>query len=498
MRRYGIESCTDDRTFAQLSVYFENGVRSMAGSTALLVTRNSLLAREIHQIGSEHRGLRIETCFQEVAAEKYLQQGEVALLLLHLTSATEAAIMQLASAAADMPAPAATVVLAEPDCAHHESAVLDGGAVDFVCLPADLGRVGRMLQDAIAVDRCEEPTQTMAPVTEEPPVDPFFNVHAPEMVELMEQVRRVAPQDTTLLFTGETGTGKTRLARLVHEFSPRAKEPFLVVDCGALSANLIESEMFGHVRGAFTGADRDRAGKLAAAGKGTLLLDEVNSLPLPLQAKLLRAVDERVFEPVGSNKPQALRARLIAVSNTPLEPEVTAGRFRSDLYYRLNVVGFFLPPLRDRRSAIAPLAAQFVAEFAGRNRPDVRGLSAAAVRALEGYAWPGNVRELRNVIERAVALCPGPEVQPRDLPEAVRAAPCRPLATSAWPALAAPTPLPTQPATLAQTREETEIRRIQEALLKHRNNRRRAAAELGISRMALYKKLHKYGLMELT
>src|SRR5207248_209117 len=257
-----------------------------------------------------------------------------------------------------------------------------------------------------------EPPADTAPASNA--ADPFFCVMAPEMVELMEQVRRVAPQDTTLLFTGQTGTGKTRLARLVHEFSPRRDQPFLVVDCGALSPTLIESEMFGHVRGAFTGADRDRAGKLAAAGSGTLLLDEINSLPLPLQSKLLRVVDERVFEPVGSNKPQPLRARLIAVSNAPLDREVDAGRFRSDLFYRLNVVGFYLPPLRDRRAAIAPLAAQFLAEFAARNRPDVRGLSSAAVRALEAYGWPGNVRELRNVIERAVALCPGPDVQPRD------------------------------------------------------------------------------------
>ncbi len=144
--------------------------------------------------------------------------------------------------------------------------------------------------------------------------------------------------------------------------------------------------MFGHVRGAFTGADRDRSGKLAAAGNGTLLLDEINSLPLTLQAKLLRAVDERVFEPVGSNKQQPLRARLIAVSNAPLEPEVAAGRFRSDLYYRLNVVGFFLPPLRDRRSAIAPLAEQFVTEFAARNRPDVTGLATTALRAWKDTA----------------------------------------------------------------------------------------------------------------
>ena len=255
--------------------------------------------------------------------------------------------------------------------------------------------------------------------------DPFLGGMAPEMAGLemaglAEQIRRVAPQDITLLFTGETGTGKTCLARTVHELSPRRGQPFLVVDCGSLSPSLIESEIFGHVRGAFTDANRDRAGKLAAAGGGTLLLDEVNSLPLTSQAKLLRAVDDRVFEPVGSNTTQPLRARLIAASNVPLDREVEAGRFRSDLYYRLNVVGFRLPPLRDRRQAIAPLVAQFVMEFAARNRPDVRGLARAAMRALEEYAWPGNIRELRNVIERAVALCAGPEVLLRDLPEAVR------------------------------------------------------------------------------
>ena len=211
------------------------------------------------------------------------------------------------------------------------------------------------------------PQQRTRPAANE---DPFFGVQSAVKSEFTEQVRRVAPQDVTLLFTGETGTGKTRMARLVHMLSPRRAEPFMVVDCGSLSPTLIESEMFGHIRGAFTGADRDRQGKLAAAGGGTLLLDEINSLPLPLQSKLLRVVDERVFEPVGSNKPQVLRARLIAVSNAPLDREVEAGRFRSDLFYRLNVVGFYLPPLRDRRPAIAALAAQFLADFAATNRPD--------------------------------------------------------------------------------------------------------------------------------
>jgi two-component system response regulator HydG len=316
------------------------------------------------------------------------------------------------------------------------------------------------------------------------------------MAELMEQVRRVVPQETTLLFTGETGTGKTRLARLIHELSPRRDEPFLVVDCGALSSSLIESEIFGHMKGSFTGADRDRPGKFAAVGRGTLLLDEINALPMPLQAKLLRAVDERVYTPVGSNKSEPIHARLIAISNAPLDHEVAAGRFRSDLYFRLNVVGFFLPPLRDRRSAIVPLAHKFLAEFVSRSRPDIQGFTGDALRSLAEYDWPGNVRQLRNVIERAVALSAGPNIQLADLPESIRVP--TPRAPASRPALAvraAPAGMVfSSSKTLEQARDEAESRRIVDALEKYRNNRLRAAAELGISRTALDKKMHKYGL----
>jgi transcriptional regulator with PAS, ATPase and Fis domain len=326
-------------------------------------------------------------------------------------------------------------------------------------------------------------------------LDPFLDAFPPECRELREHLRRVVPQETTLLLTGETGTGKTRLARLVHQLSPRRSEPFLVVDCGALSAALIESELFGHVKGAFTGADRDRPGKLAAAGRGTLFLDEINSLPAPLQAKLLRAVDERVFEPVGSNKSQPLRARLVAASNAPLEDEVAAGRFRPDLYYRLDVVSLDLPPLRERREAVAPLARKFLTAFAARNRPDLRGLSPDVVRALEEYHWPGNIRQLRNVIERAAALCAGPDVLPADLPEVIRcAAPKSPACAALAIGLALRTEAPPQGLTLRQSKAQDEVLRITDALRKHGNNRLRAAAELGISRMGLYKKLHRHGL----
>jgi two-component system, NtrC family, response regulator AtoC len=272
--------------------------------------------------------------------------------------------------------------------------------------------------------------------------------------------------------------------------SPRNDKPFMIADCAALTGSLIESEMFGHVKGAFTGAGSDRQGKLAAAGAGTLLLDEINALPLALQGKLLRAVEERVFEPVGSNRSIPLNARIIAVSNVPLEEEVSAGRFRVDLFYRLNVAGFFLPSLRDCATAIPPLCNKFLAEFISRHRPDITGTSGEVVKVLQEYDWPGNIRELRNVIERAVALARGPIIHLQDLPEAIVLGADE--ATQAVPVFQGKS---ASAGTLNQVREEVEIQRIQAALHKHGNNRLRAAAELGISRMGLYKKLRKYGFI---
>jgi transcriptional regulator with PAS, ATPase and Fis domain len=311
------------------------------------------------------------------------------------------------------------------------------------------------------------------------------------MGRLMKQVRLVAPQDTTLLLSGETGTGKTRLARLIHDLSTRREEPFLVVNCGALAGNLIESEMFGHIKGAFTGAERDRTGKFADVGRGTLLLDEIDALPLILQVKLLRAVEERVFEPVGSNKSAPVLARIIAASNRSLEQEVQAGRFRADLYYRLNVVSFSLPSLRERGTEIARMVPTFIREFAGRNGRLISGISEDAMQALQAYRWPGNIRELRNVIERAVALCPGTMIQLEDLPEATRFGPSGDASDPHHALLRNGSCSP-----LDQARWQAEVLQITEALERHCDNRLRAAADLGISRRTFYKKLHRYGLMQ--
>jgi DNA-binding NtrC family response regulator len=440
------------------------------------------VVKAVHVVCNGISHLRLEYCAGIETACARVRESDVGLVLAYLPTDGAEGVTRLLWAVAAARRTCPTLVLTDRYSEPQAGALLRAGAADFLEVPAELPRLAQVA--AALTRRYDAPSPLPSYEEEDPDVG---------LAGLMAQVRRAAPLETTLLFTGETGTGKTCLARLVHDLSPRRPEPFLVVDCGALSGGLVESELFGHAKGAFTGADRDRPGKLAAAGAGTLLLDEVNSLPLPLQAKLLRAAHERVFEPVGSNRLQPVRARLLAASNAPLEREVTAGRFRADLYYRLNVVGFHLPPLRERPGAVAPLTARFLREFAARDRPDVVGLTPEALASLAGYHWPGNLRELRNVVERAVALCEGPLVDLHDLPEAVRAARASkdvqpPVAPSAV-ALAGPV-------TLRQSTTELEMRRLNEALHLHGNNRARAAAALGISRVALYKKLRKYGLFE--
>ena len=255
------------------------------------------------------------------------------------------------------------------------------------------------------------------------------------------------------------------------------------------STNLIESEMFGHVKGAFTGADRDRVGKMAAVGHGTILLDEIDALPIEVQAKLLRVVDERVFEPVGSNRVVPMEARLIAVSNRVLGDEVSSGRFRADLHFRLNVVEFRLLPLRERADMVAFLADHFFRKFVECHGRSICGIADDALHLLQNYSWPGNIRQSSNIIERAVSLCPGQEIQPEDLPEALRRSdsPCKSVCLSTCPSQGCP------PAGESSS-EEAEIARIREVLSRNNNNRKLAATELGISRMTLYNKLHRLGL----
>lgn len=244
---------------------------------------------------------------------------------------------------------------------------------------------------------------------------------SPKMRATLELAALVAASPATVLLLGENGTGKGVLARWLHAQSPRAHGPFVVVSCPTLSEDLLASELFGHVQGAFTGALRDREGRIEAAHGGTLFLDEVSEISLSLQAKLLRFLQEKQFERVGENRTRQAQVRVVAATNRHLEEEVKAGRFREDLFFRLNVVQILLPPLRERREDIPLLAKKFL-DFAARQmRRPTPELSAAALKALESYAWPGNIRELRNVLERAVIIWPAQIIEPEALPEPIAA-----------------------------------------------------------------------------
>ena len=244
---------------------------------------------------------------------------------------------------------------------------------------------------------------------------------SPEMRRVMELAKTVAKVDSTVLITGESGTGKERIARFVHDQSACAAGPFVAVNCGAITDTLLESELFGHARGAFTGATADRPGLFEAANGGTLLLDEIGELPLSMQVKLLRVLQEREVRRVGENKSRPINVRIITATNKDLVPEVAAKRFREDLYYRLKVVELAVPPLRERKEDLLPLARILLAEASLRMKRPVDGLTALVADRLLGYAWPGNVRELANVMERAVAVATKTRVELEDLPPEVRA-----------------------------------------------------------------------------
>ena len=297
----------------------------------------------------------------------------------------------------------------------------------------------------------------------------------------LDVARKVARHPSTALITGESGTGKELVARLIHAASPRAAASFVAVNCGAIPEALLESELFGHVKGAFTGAVADSAGLFVEADGGTLFLDELGELPPPLQVKLLRALQESEVRALGAPAPRRVDVRVIAATNRDLAADVASGRFRGDLYYRVNVVAIRLPPLRERREDIPELALHFVARYNARLGLDVRGLTPAAMRVLVEYPWPGNVRELENVVERALVLCGGPQIEPEHLPETVRAG-------SAAGALA-----PTDLSVKRQT-EALERALIHRALEQTAGNRTRAAQLLELSHRALLYKIREYGL----
>jgi transcriptional regulator with PAS, ATPase and Fis domain len=328
----------------------------------------------------------------------------------------------------------------------------------------------------------------------------------PSLVPMADRLAHAATHDLCVLLTGETGTGKTYLAKLLHDYSPRRHHPFLMVPCGAQSATLFESCFFGHVRGAFTGAHQSQKGKFAAAGKGTILLDEIDTLGMEQQASLLRVIETGEFEQVGGHVTLHSEARIIAASNWDLEAAVEDGRLRQDLYYRINVLSFRLPPLRERPQDIGPLARAFASHFSIRFKRPLIDIAPEAMEALEAYHWPGNIRQLEHTIQAAVLANPdgGLELRARDLPESVRQQQSMPASHFNG----APSPGRQRDGadsranahrpggSLIQNRAEYERHLIRKALEECEFNRSSAARALGVSRVTLHKKIKQYGLAD--
>jgi DNA-binding NtrC family response regulator len=454
--------------------------------------------------------------------------------------------------------------LMDDNCPPRLRKLAEKAIDDCLDFPLDYGRLGRLLADKQDLEGELSGFWTQTPHKELHGRSRSLITFSPEMFDMMDELKVAAKHNVTALLVGETGSGKTFLARLIHELSDRREERFCTVACGALPPDLIESELFGYVKGAFTGADRDRDGKFAAAGRGTLLLDEIDVLPLEQQTKLLRVIETGEYEPVGSNETQHSEARLIVASNYNLEELVRNGRFRTDLYYRLNILNFRLLPLRQRPWDIEYLARKFALEHSRTHGIPLRVIEPAFLEALKVYHWPGNIREMENVVRRAVLYCHRGVLTLQDLPSSIRSAvtglppdeetvaplpategavlpvredrqfdvpwpaatrgrtgigslsshplraPSGPVATYASPASAlahaqmagvaeAAAGQMGAAARLSSSLEARvdvmERRIIQDCLQRNNFRRKETAAELGISRVTLYNKMKKFGLM---
>jgi two-component system, NtrC family, nitrogen regulation response regulator NtrX len=385
--------------------------------------------------------------------------------------------MEALSRIQSLPQPPSVIIISGHGTIETAVRATKLGAFDFIEKPLSLERVIVLVRNALQQRRLQEENQLLR--TELGHRYRIVGDSVP-MKALRQQIAVTAPTNGRVLIYGESGTGKELVARSLHAASLRNKGSFVEVNCAAIPEELIESELFGHVKGSFTGASEDKIGKFAKADGGTLFLDEVGDMSLRTQSKVLRVLEEQRFERVGSNQTLHVDVRVIAATNKTLEQEIARGAFRQDLFYRLNVIPFFVPPLRDRKEDIPVLARYFLAEFSSEYGKKTRELTDGAMEILLRYPWPGNVRELRNLVERLVIVCPQARIEPHHLPPEL----FRGVAES-----------PQQPySTLHEARSAYEREFILRKLQEHRWNMTQTASALGLERSHLYRKMKSLGI----
>ena len=440
-------------------------VLAWAVHRVLLLGPDDEARRALHLL-IDRRGLTVVAATELATARKHLAAADCDVVMAPPELALEVSRA--------LGRPPVVAILRTRDAAMSRS-LLDAGIDDVVLEPLDDVAVGLALHHAASVRRVPPPVGEL--------VDTPLVGSGPAMAKLRATIRTVAATKTTVLITGETGTGKELVARAVHASSPRAAQKFVAVNCAALPEALLESELFGHVRGAFTDASRDKTGLFVEADHGTLFLDEIGEMPHALQTKLLRVLQQSTVRRVGDNAEISIDVRVIAATLRDLDAEVAAGRFREDLFYRLNVVPLRVPPLRERPEDIAQLARYFANRYAHRHQREV-ALTDEVVEALSGQSWPGNVRDLENTIERLVVLADGPVID-LALLEAV---------TTLRPARSSTSPLDEHELSIKKATRSLEQDLIRRALGVTQGNRTNAAKLLEISHRALLYKMKEYGI----
>ena len=429
----------------------------------------------------EHEGFRVEVAGSGRAGVERVKQGGIDLVVSDVKMPDLDGLDLLREVREVQPAPYVITITAFGSIDTAIRAV-KLGASDYITKPFEIEQLVLVIDKALSEQALRsEVIRLREEVARSVRFDNIIG-RSRAMQEVFGLIRRVAGSQASVLITGESGTGKELVARAIHAHSPRTNRPFVAVNCAAIPETLLESDLFGYKRGAFTDAKTDKAGLFCEANGGTLFLDEIGELPLTLQPKLLRALQEREIRPLGTTKSERVDVRLITATNRHLEKRLKEGRFREDLFYRLNVIHIHLPALRDRAEDVLPLAEHFLLRSATRAGKPLRAFQESTKKLLLAYAWPGNVRELENVVERAVALAEGDIVTPEDLPPGMRDRKNQDRLTSAL--------------MQGMTLEELEREYIQRVLEAEGGNKTRAAQRLGLDRKTLYRKLEEYAAAE--